>query len=88
MRAPILAAALALIPAAPVLAQTDDRGMLTRFLEDNLSAEGRQVTVEGFAGALSARATVDRIVIADAQGPWLTLTDVVLDWNRAAVLRG
>ncbi|MBD3764472.1 MAG: translocation/assembly module TamB domain-containing protein [Rhodobacterales bacterium] len=88
MRALILAAGLALIPAAPVAAQSDDRGMLTRFLEDNLSAEGRQVTIEGFAGALSSRATVDRIVIADARGPWLTLTDVVLDWNRTAVLRG
>ena len=33
--------------------QTDDRDYLTAFLEDTLSDAGRQVTVTGFAGALS-----------------------------------
>ena len=39
-----------------VVAQQDDRSFLTRFLEDNLSGEGRVVRLEGFAGALSSQA--------------------------------
>ena len=69
-------------------AQEDDRDRLTRFLEDNLSGAGRVVTVTGFAGALSSRATVAELTIADDAGIWLTLRDVVLDWNRLAVLSG
>ena len=69
-------------------AQTDDRDRLTQFLEDNLSDAGRVVTVTGFKGALSSRATVDVLTIADDQGIWLTLRGAVLDWNRLAVLSG
>ena len=55
-------------------AQEDDRDYLTAFLEDNLSGVGRKVTITGFEGALSSRATVERIAIADdgASGsPWM-----------------
>jgi translocation and assembly module TamB len=69
-------------------AAQDDRGLLTAFLEDSLSDAGRTVTVTGFAGALSSRATVERLTIADDAGVWLTLEGVTLDWNRAAVLSG
>lgn len=71
-------------------AQSDKEqgGLLERFLEDNLSGEGRQVSIEGFRGALSGRATMDSLEISDAQGVWLTLSDVVLDWNRGALFRG
>ncbi|SEO44555.1 autotransporter secretion inner membrane protein TamB [Salinihabitans flavidus] len=65
-----------------------DRGILQSFLEDNLSAMGRQVRIEGFAGALSGRATIDTLTIADDEGVWITLRGLVLDWNRAALLRG
>ena len=57
-------------------------------LEDALSGEGRTVQVDGFAGALSSVATVEQITIADADGVWLTLREVELDWNRAALLTG
>lgn len=87
MRRHVLALAVALLP-LPVLAQEDDRSYLTAFLEDNLSGAGRQVTVTGFAGALSSRATIQELTIADDQGVWLTLRDVALDWNRAALFRG
>ncbi|MFE3835864.1 translocation/assembly module TamB domain-containing protein [Pseudogemmobacter sonorensis] len=92
MRAPlplrpfVLAAALTL--PAPVLAQEDDRSWLTAFLEDNLSGAGRQVTISGFTGALSSRATMTRLTIADDDGIWITLDDVVLDWSRSALLSG
>lgn len=65
----------------------DDRGFLTRFLEKNLSGAGRVVHIEGFRGALSSRATFERITIADADGIWLTLNDGAIQWNRSALLR-
>lgn len=69
-------------------AQTDDRTYLTAFLEDNLSGIGRQVTITGFTGALSSQAAIEQMTIADADGVWLTLNGVVLDWNRAALFSG
>lgn len=82
---PVLA--LCLLPMGAA-AQEDDRDFLTAFLEDNLSGAGREVTITGFAGALSARATIERLTIADDEGVWLTLDGVVLDWSRSALLRG
>lgn len=70
------------------MAQSDDRDLLTAFLEDNLSAAGRKVTVTGFSGAFSSRAEVESLTIADDSGVWLTLNKVVLDWSRASLLRG
>ena len=70
------------------VAQTDDRGYLTAFLEDNLSGAGRVVVVTGFEGALSSQATVDEITIADEAGIWLTLRGITLDWTRSALLSG
>jgi translocation and assembly module TamB len=62
-------------------------GFLERQLENALSGAGREVTVTGFEGALSSRATLEELTIADDEGVWLTLRDVVLDWNRSALLR-
>ncbi len=83
-----LALALCLV-ASPVLAQSeDDQNFLTRFLQNQLSSAGREVRITGFQGALSSRATMQQLTIADSEGVWLTLNGVTLDWNRAAVLRG
>lgn len=79
--------ALCLLP-LPALAQTDDRSYLTAFLEDNLSGAGRQVVITGFEGALSSQARIAELTIADDQGVWLTLRNVVLDWNRSALFSG
>ncbi len=79
-----LSAGLAL-PAAPALA--DDAGFLTRLLQDQLSDAGREVRISGFRGALSSRATIEELTIADDEGVWLTLRGAVLDWNRAALFR-
>ena len=70
------------------VAQEDDKGFLTRTLQDLLSGAGRTVSIDGFVGALSSSASFDRMTIADGDGIWLTLEDVVLDWNRSALLRG
>ena len=70
------------------LAQEDDKGFLTRTIQNALSGSGRTVSIDGFQGALSSTASFDQMTIADGQGIWLTLDDVVLDWNRSALLRG
>ena len=83
-----LALILAVLP-LPALAQAqDDKGYLTTLLEDNLSGAGRQVLIDGFEGALSSRARIRQLTIADDAGVWLTLKDVALDWNRSALLSG
>ncbi|MEM7471759.1 MAG: translocation/assembly module TamB domain-containing protein [Pseudomonadota bacterium] len=82
----VLAICALLWPCA-ALAQ-EDKGYLTELLESSLGGEGRVVSIDGFQGALSSRATVDRITMSDAQGVWLEMTDLVLGWNRGALLRG
>ncbi|KAA0912975.1 translocation and assembly module protein TamB [Aquicoccus porphyridii] len=85
-----LAICLALLVPLGALAQDteSDRGFIQGLLEDALSAPGRSVRMEGFAGALSSRATIERIIVTDPEGTWLTATDLVLVWNRSALLRG
>lgn len=63
----------------------DDRGFITRFLENNLSGAGRQVAIRGFRGALSSRATFDEMTIADADGVWITLRNGAIQWDRTAL---
>lgn len=80
--------ATCLVPLTAFAQEGDDRGFLTRLLEDNLSGAGREVRIEGFQGALSSRAQIAALTIADDAGVWLRLTDVALDWSRAALLTG
>ncbi len=70
------------------VSQERDVGFLAGFLEGQLSGAGRDVRIDGFAGALSSRATIERLTIADAGGEWLIIEHAELDWNRPAVLRG
>ncbi|MCE6961066.1 translocation/assembly module TamB domain-containing protein [Cereibacter sphaeroides] len=74
--------------AAFAQSEAEDRGFLVGLIEDNLSSAGREVRIDGFRGALSSRATIERLTIADDQGIWLTLNKVVLDWSRSALLSG
>lgn len=73
-----------------LVAQVDDDGpgLLARFLQDVLSEDARQVRIRGFQGALSTRATVREITIADEVGDWVTVRNAVIDWDRSALLRG
>ena len=68
--------------------ENSDRGYIQGLLEDALSNDNMTVRLEGFRGALSSRATVDRITIADPQGVWLEASNVALQWNRSDLLRG
>lgn len=89
----LLALALA-CAAAPAAAQETaggearSRGLVQGLLEDSLSAPGRIVRIEGFEGALSSRAQLAELTVADARGVWLTVRGAVLDWDRSALLRG
>ena len=66
----------------------DDKGFITRFLEENLSGAGRKVVIDGFQGALSSRATFTRLTISDDDGIWITLENGAMHWSRAALLTG
>lgn len=69
-------------------AERTDRGRIVAFIEDSLSGAGRQVILRDFEGALSSRATASQLTIADDEGIWLTVNDIVLDWNRSSLLGG
>ncbi|WP_102223821.1 translocation/assembly module TamB domain-containing protein [Acidimangrovimonas sediminis] len=81
---------IVLLPALAWGASSDDdgQGYLTQLLEKNLSGAGRQVHITGFQGALSSKASLKTLTIADDKGVWLTLKDVTLDWSRLALLTG
>ncbi len=64
-----------------------DGGRMSRLIESSLSGPGRTVTVRGFRGALSARATLEELTFSDADGPWLILRNAAFDWKRSALLR-
>ncbi len=73
-------------PGAGLAQDSDDRSRLVRLIEDALSDEAaRQVRIEGFRGALSSTAQLDRLTIADEDGIWLTLEAATLNWNRTAI---
>ncbi|MEM8536375.1 MAG: translocation/assembly module TamB domain-containing protein [Pseudomonadota bacterium] len=74
--------------AAAQTADDSDEGFLVELIEENLSASGSTVNLVGFEGALSSEATITQLTVADSDGVWLTLDDVVLTWNRSALLRG
>lgn len=71
------------LPAAR--ANEEDVGFLARTLQSYLSDAGREVRIIGFQGALSSRATIRSLTIADDEGVWITLTGLVLDWDRSAL---
>lgn len=68
--------------------EEEDKGYITELIEDNLSGVSREVSIIGFAGALSSEATIEVLTVADEDGVWLTLEDITLIWNRSALLRG
>jgi len=77
--------------AIPVAAQDnaeEDRRFLERQLQEALSGAGREVRITGFRGALSSRARLERMTIADADGVWLILRDAQLVWTRRALFAG
>ncbi len=68
--------------------QTGDNGFILTFIEERLSAPGRRIAVNGVSGALSSVARIAEVTVSDDDGVWLTLSDVEIDWSRAALLLG
>lgn len=77
------------LPFAGMAQESDeDPGYLAGLLQDALSGAGREVRIRGFQGALSSEATIASLSIIDDQGEWFRAENIVLDWRRAALLRG
>ncbi|MEY8829461.1 translocation/assembly module TamB domain-containing protein [Sedimentitalea sp. XS_ASV28] len=68
--------------------EEESGGFLVNLLQDNLSGENRYIKVTGLDGAFSSRASIEKLTVSDDDGVWLTVSDVVLDWNRLALIRG
>lgn len=83
----ILAIVFFLVPST-ISAQESDKDFLTRLLQESLAGEWRDVEITGFKGAFTNEATIEEIQVSDDQGIWLTLKDIVLEWDRSALLRG
>lgn len=77
-----------LVPVASPAQEDEGGSMIERFLQDTLSGDDQNVTVKGLQGALSSRATIAEITVADDEGVWLTIREAELDWNRLALIRG
>lgn len=65
-----------------------DNSFITRFIQERISAPGREIHLSGVSGALSSQARIQRITVSDDKGPWLQIENAQLDWSRLALLRG
>ena len=63
----------------------DENGFLIRFIQNLLSGPGREVRISGISGVLSSQATIAEISVADAEGVWLRIDNVSIDWSRRAL---
>ncbi len=65
--------------------EEESDGFLLGFVQDLLSAPGREVRIRDVSGILSSEASIGRIEVSDHDGVWLRIDDVVIDWSRAAL---
>mgnify|MGYP001202182172 FL=1 len=70
--------------------QTDTgRATLASQISRLLSSKpGMTTTVEGLEGLIPFNIGVRRVVLADGEGPWLTVKDIRIDWSPATLLHG
>ena len=68
--------------------EKEEKSTLITFVESQLSAPNRQISLNGLEGTLSSKVSLDSITIADKRGIWLKITKPKLVWNRTALLRG
>ena len=74
-----------------VLAQNDaeqEKSAFIRFVEDQLSAPNRRISLNGIEGTLSSDVRFASITVADENGVWLTIENPHLEWSRTALLTG
>lgn len=78
-----------LVGTSQVLAQDEaEKSAFIEFVEGQLSADNRQIRLNGLQGTLSSNVTFDSITIADDNGIWLEIQAPQLVWNRTALFRG
>ncbi|MGH6899130.1 MAG: hypothetical protein ACREJ5_21705, partial [Geminicoccaceae bacterium] len=70
-------------------AQTDaGRRLIAGQLGRALTSAGTTAHLEGLHGLIPFDLRLERLRLADAEGPWLELDDARLSWSPAALLRG
>ena len=71
------------------LAQTDaGKRLIAEQLGRALSSADTTARLEGLGGLIPFDLRLERLRLADAEGPWLELDDARLSWSPAALLRG
>ncbi len=78
----LLVLAFGVLQLAPV------RRMVAAAVSSAASTEDTIVTIEGLEGWLPYAPRVSRVTVSDAQGAWLTLDDVSIDWSPISLLWG
>ena len=66
----------------------EEKSYFLSFVESQLSAPNRRISISGISGVLSSEATVSSITIADREGVWLRVENAKLNWSRTALLVG
>jgi autotransporter translocation and assembly factor TamB len=77
-----------LVLAFGVLQLAPVRQMVATAVSSAASTEDTIVTIEGLEGWLPYAPRVSRVTVSDAQGAWLTLDGVSIDWSPLSLLRG
>ncbi len=72
-----------LLPVLLVLGLNTSPGF--RAIEAGAATAG--VRIQGLGGRFPDRLHADSVVVADAQGPWLTVDNLALDWSPTALVR-
>ncbi|MEM6676295.1 MAG: translocation/assembly module TamB domain-containing protein [Pseudomonadota bacterium] len=85
----LLATALLVPPAAAQLSFLGLQNSLVQFVLEQISVPGEfEVTAEGVVEAEDGSTALDGLAIADADGVWLRIGQVALDWSPSRILRG
>ena len=75
------------VGAVAVLTLTErGRDNLAGIISDLASSPGQTVKIGGIAGIWSGALTVDHVVLEDADGAWLAVRGIEVDWSPGALL--
>ena len=83
----LVLAALAAWWTMPALTQDSEEAQKSgfiRFVEEQLSAPNRQISLNGIQGSLSSDVRFTSITIADENGVWLAIENPRLQWSPKA----
>ncbi len=62
------------------------RDYLAGLISGLASAPGQSISIAGLSGIWSNPTRIETVTIGDAEGPWLALRGVSIDWTRMALL--